>query len=89
MNKIRIVCAACRYKDYLFLAPRHFDMTMHRQIELMGVEAKDHGGNVIQGFIDQYGNFLDRKSALKVAIEAGQVIKKTGSEGLLFSEDIY
>lgn len=87
----KIVCAACKYKDYLFLAPRHFDMVMHNQIKLMGVKSKEYKGHVEQGFIDQKGNFLNRKEAFRVAAEAGQIIEKTGGKDSkeLYSEDLY
>jgi len=46
----------------------------------------------IQGFVDQYGVFMDRKEALQVAKEAGQLNIariKTWPDNELFSEDLY
>ncbi len=91
--KQRIVCAACRYVPYLFIAPRHFDSIMHSQIGMAGMsgEIKMHKGLVEQGFIDNKGKFLDRIEAYIVATKAGQIIEKTGDKDSveLFTEDIY
>ncbi|HHC1760037.1 TPA: hypothetical protein ACN7E6_005248 [Klebsiella pneumoniae] len=46
----------------------------------------------VQGFIDQFGVFMDRKEALQVAREAGQLNIariKTWPDNELFSEDLY
>lgn len=46
----------------------------------------------IQGFVDQYGVFMDRFEALQVAKDAGQLNiarPKTSPEDRLFSEDLY
>lgn len=55
-----------------------------------------------QGFIDQYGNFLSRSEAWKIADKMGQIRRPTshekelnprqpnmGDDGLLFSENLY
>lgn len=42
-----------------------------------------------QWFADKYWNFLTRSEAYKVAKEAWQLIKDTGSRGVLYSEDLY
>lgn len=44
-----------------------------------------------QGFIDQFGNWHDRETALKIAEAADQVRVKTGGANSkeLFSEDLY
>jgi hypothetical protein len=45
-----------------------------------------------QGFIDQYGVFMDRRESLEVATAAGQINvrrTKTNPVNQLFSEDIY
>ena len=41
-----------------------------------------------QGFIDESGNFLDRETAAKIALESSQ-IKKLISPPNLYSEDLY
>ena len=44
-----------------------------------------------QGFIDQWGDFMSREEALKVALASGQRInmKRNGSSTQLFSEGLY
>ena len=43
-----------------------------------------------QGFVDQFGTFLTREEAWKVAIEAHQIIRRVGGdEGRLYSENLY
>lgn len=46
---------------------------------------------VTQGFITSYGRFVDRKEAMKIALDCGQVKKEElGNERIgLFSEDIF
>ena len=87
----KIVCAANKHVkgDIIILGARHFDKHMRSQIEAYNRSPKNQFW--IQGFIDNKGNFLDRKEAYKVAKKANQIIKKTGAEGSeeLFSEDLY
>ena len=86
----RIVCSALLYKEYnvLIIGPRHFDKVMQRQIDLifMDVEVIE---TPIQGFIDQFGTFLNREEALVIAKEANQIIHKYNPTKLLTSEDLY
>jgi len=91
MDHKRIVCAACKYKDILFISARHFDKLMHNQIAAMGLteEVTNNKDLVIQGFIDNKGEFLNRKEAAIVAKRANQIRKKHGSKYDLFSEDLY
>ncbi len=42
-----------------------------------------------QGFLNNEGKFLDRKEALYIAVQAGQLIRKTFPENELFSEDLW
>ncbi len=84
----RVVCAALRKDGRIIIGPRHFDTTMQREIKTYkgwGWEKSE------QGFIDQWGNFMDRKEAFEVATTAEQIIKKTGNPESkeLFSEDLY
>jgi hypothetical protein len=84
------VCAALRHANGdLILGPRHFDSTMHKQIEqykLMNVSWK----TAEQGFIDTWGDFLTREDALQRAVETGQLTeKKTHPPHKLYSEDLY
>ena len=90
MDHQRIVCAACKYKDILFISARHFDKLMHEQIAVMGLteEVTNNKDLVIQGFIDNTGQFLDRKKSAIIAKKANQIRKKHGSKYDLFSEDL-
>ena len=60
---------------------------MHAQIAASTVR----GWNIAeQGFVDQYGVFLNRKQALGVAEEAEQIIRRCGGDDTeLFSENLY
>ena len=43
-----------------------------------------------QGFLTTENRFVDRKEALRIAIQSGQVKEgRTHSNGILFSEDLY
>jgi len=44
-----------------------------------------------QGFIDQHGNFHNRRAALEIAYSCGQLSheEKTGNKNELFSEDLW
>jgi len=95
----RVVCAANRLPDgTLLIGARHWDSHMHNQVEsykkLHGAEEKSIVGTE-QGFIDQFGNFLTREEAWKIAREKQQIIHYCSSEtdeddnGMLFSENLY
>ena len=43
----------------------------------------------IQGFITNEGRFVNRKEAFRIALAAGQINESAGSNGELFSEDLY
>lgn len=45
--------------------------------------------NTIQGFITNEGRFVNRKEAFRIALAAGQIDESAGSNGELFSEDLY
>lgn len=88
----RVVCAANRLPDgTLLIGARHWDTHMVAQAKRLGVK----GGCEDQGFIDQFGNFLTREEAWKVARKNGQITRLCSSEtledeeGFLFSENLY
>jgi hypothetical protein len=97
-----VVCAAIRNKAGRIIAgARHYDSVMRpwfvRQpnwfervvLRKLVIRAKAWY-SCEQGFIDQFGVFMDRQEAYKVAEAAGQV--KYGpehSKGTLYSEDLY
>jgi hypothetical protein len=65
----------------------------HSQIGLKMLEDKvcepPYPSSKFQGFMTNDGRFVDRETALKIAIKAGQVVEgKTSSNIMLFSEDL-
>lgn len=95
MNKPRVVvCAAIKFttegRDFLVCSARHYDQTMVEQIKTIGIVAFNAKMKYEQGFIDQYGKFMTREEAYKVAKEANQIKYKCGGdENQLFSENLY
>lgn len=88
----RIVCAANRLDETIVLGARHFDSRMHATIqELRALGDERKWARSEQGFIDQFGKWHDRESALIIADAADQVRVKTGGANSkeLFSEDLY
>ena len=98
MNRLqrRVVCAANKYNCKLggipmvFVGVRHYCPVMRQNMEphkyFINRESE------VQGFIDQFGVFMDRKEALEVAKEAWQLNVariKTWPDDELFSEDLY
>ncbi|VVE47173.1 hypothetical protein [Pandoraea anhela] len=99
LGDCRVVCAACRFSSnppMIILGARHWDPRMHETFEalqqLVSASIIDHG-RWEQGFIDQFGKFLSRTEAWKVAEAAGQIIRRCGGDeadgGTLYSENLY
>jgi len=87
-----VICAANAYKDLLIIGPRHFDGTMHKQMAQSPTALLVKPAAWEQGFIDQFGVFMDRKEALAVAFAAGQISTRRPKGyplDILFSEDLY
>lgn len=91
MNE-RIICAAIRLPNgKLFYGHRHnhckeaargeLSWTLNRK-QMITVRMEE-------GFITSYGRFLDRQAAWKIAKKEKQIIKQTGAQGVLYSEDLY
>lgn len=93
-NKVTryVVCAASRYGDVVVPGARHFDSVMTPLVCKLK-EAKFIKGTADeQGFIDQFGEFMDRWEALAVAENTGQMKNapfKCAPQDRLFSEDLY
>ena len=91
----RVVCAANRYECTLggvliFVGVRHFCPLMRQNMQSWGDTIIRN--TETQGFVDQFGVFMDRKEALSVAKDAGQLNisrLKTWPDDELFSEDLY
>lgn len=85
----RIAQAAYNYNGYIVTGTRHSCPIMEMQIVAIGwklLEEWCNGDKMIQGFTDQYGNFLTRKEAYPIAKAAGQIIHEDHCPGTLFSE---
>ena len=90
-----IVAAACKKGKTILVGARHFDRLMVNQIEAIRGDG-DLGAsfaNAEQGFIDQHGDFHNRKEAYIIAERMGQLEgrEKCDYEGstTLYSEDLY
>ncbi len=88
-----VVAAACRYGDVIITGARHYDRVMISQLKAF---PEDHEvrmmnrGEIIQGFIDNRGNFLDRGEAYDLALSANQINpENVYMKGCLYSEDLY
>lgn len=96
-HKRRIVCAAYRFfksgLEYIAIGPRHGDHVMRLHMELICNVLGEKPGvmDVDQGFIDQWGNFIDREEAFLIALKQNQILEKSGNTNSLelFSEDLY
>ena len=97
----RIVCAANYYKsdiineEFLIVGPRHYDLTMREQLKYRydPDALNDNDFKIIQGFIDQFGDFHDRQEAWKIAKANGQIYRRVcgddDGDGTLYSENLY
>tara|TARA_R110000765_G_scaffold67960_1_gene131423 strand:+ start:384 stop:605 length:222 start_codon:yes stop_codon:yes gene_type:complete len=57
--------------------------------DLIKAARQNHVGEV-QGFIDQFGQFLTREEAHVIAKKNGQIVKRCGGdEKTLYSENLY
>lgn len=84
----RIAQAAYNYNGYIVTGTRHSCPIMEMQIMMMEEELEEwcDGDRMVQGFTDQYGNFLTRKEAYPIAKAAGQIIREDTCPGTLYSE---
>lgn len=92
----RVVCSAIRHPDgWIICSARHFDPIMRDQVAMMDYTrtTNDWQNPDQQGFIDQWGQFMTRTEAWKVAENAGQILRRVGGDtidgGTLFSENLY
>lgn len=85
--KRRIAQAAFNYNGYIVTGTRHGCPIMRLQLDVIdGLEEWCGFDKMIQGFTDQYGNFLTRKEAYPIAKAAGQIIREDHCPGTLYSE---
>jgi len=94
MNDQFVVCAAVRFKCGLIVSgPRHFDKIMNDVLRMMPNLDKSCPE---EGFIDQFGTFLDRTEALYIVINNDQPLDKERNDARhsdmwreLYSEGLY
>ena len=89
-----IVSAAVRFPEsgLIVCGVRHFDKLMVDVITLLreGGVLKEKSVYADQGFVNQFGEFLTREEALKIAVENDQIDwDRNGSNNELFSEGLY
>ena len=92
----RVVCAAIRAADGdVLLGIRHYSRDMHKQITARHDGKKfTHRHDPDQGFVDQWGVYMTREEAYKVAEASGELVHPEhcgdGLEGKkLYSEGLY
>lgn len=85
-----VVCAANKYGDLVFTGVRHYCPVMVFNMAAYDIRALSQQHGEVQGFIDQFGVFMDRKEAAIVAKESGQLARYGNFvPEVLFSEDLY
>lgn len=86
-----VVCAACLMDNGVILCgARHWDSIMREQAKAMGY--KPGCADKDQGFIDQYGQFMNREEAAFVVEANNQPLRKARVKDYptrLYSEDLY
>jgi hypothetical protein len=91
----RVIAAACKYGDVIFVGVRHYDPIMVAQIRSLSEYDEVrmmNRGEVVQGFIDNHRNFLTRKEAMLLVIDSGQPFDKQrngGNGDELYSEGVW
>lgn len=88
----RVVCAACKMTDgTVVLGARHWDGRMIATADMLNRERSHDPDD--QGFIDQWGRFMTRSEAWRVAVAANQIHHRSGGDeydgGTLYSENLY
>jgi hypothetical protein len=92
--KERIICAAVRFKDQVWMGHRHthameamrdqLSYTMNRK------EMHEQGVGRDQGFVTSKGRYVGREEAWDIAVKAGQLNnRKSKTVGYLYSEDVW
>lgn len=93
-HKRYVAAVANRAEDgTLFLGVRHCCPLMTGSIDnwkkINRIEDK-HNPKMEQGFVDQHGNFMNRREAMSVAVASCQIKKSIGyTSNELFSEHLY
>ena len=81
-------------KECIVKAAIQIDFSVFNEFPLV-ITGKNHSECLIklkhkthQGFLTSSGKFVDRKKALKIALNANQIINKHNPKNLLLSEDL-
>lgn len=82
-----IVCAALHKEGRIITGARHFDKIMRSQME--STEGISWWKSGDQGFIDQFGDFINREEAWIIAMDRGQICREVSTPGTLYSENLY
>lgn len=85
----RIVCAANKYGPVIIIGIRHYDRFMLARLDIQS-DLIDKTLEV-QGFVDQFGKFYNRKEAFIIAKRENQIIGTCGNPDSeeLYSEHLY
>lgn len=71
----------------VFSGHRH-GQCIYTKCAITGLRDAESGENE-QGFLTNLNRFVDRQEAWNIAEKANQIIKVSGGEGTLYSEDLY
>lgn len=94
-----LVCSAVKLKiektgeEVILCGPRHH--FVYEQLAGLGFKPKKGYDVLIDGFVDEKGNFMNREDAFKYAIKIGQVNANIrneywkGTKVQLYSEDLW
>lgn len=96
----RIVCSAIQNPDgIIVVGVRHFDGIMHKTLGLRNkLDCQENWEDCDEGFVDQFGDFVDRETGWLIACAANQIFRFVGSQtkddlgksGIkLYSENLY
>jgi hypothetical protein len=87
--KRQVVCAANRYvvngEKVVILGVRHHCPLMNKMLDLVGIDWHTRE----QGFVDQWGNYMNREEALFVLKTNGRWIRDEDYSDELYSENLY
>jgi hypothetical protein len=86
-EKVTIAIASIRHKGKIYTGWRH--CFIGQQMVRDGVCTPPFPSGKDQAFLTSEGKWVDRKEALKIAREAGQVIRKCGDPNNLYSEELW
>jgi hypothetical protein len=89
MQQRLVVCAAMLMDDgHIIVGIRHYSPEMRATLHKCYGDGY-HKKVKDQGFVDQWGKFLNRKEAWKIASAAGQIRRVVSIAGTLYSENLY